>query len=168
MTMTLIIDMDALADLSPWEPMALTKQWDEFFAHIPDAPLRCHATVALARWASDHGHRVVISSRWDERHRAAASAWLFAHNVPSNALYMRRSANPDAPSLAHRHAITASKRRPGTPVLVVHNDATVATVLRSREVRALPADRITDDPAMWARLLTYAKPLTLPLKKKGN
>ncbi|MDM2175307.1 Uncharacterised protein [Mycobacteroides abscessus subsp. abscessus] len=166
MTTTLIIDMDALADLSQWENLAHAKQWDEFFAHIPDAPLRYTATAALARWASAHGARVVISSRWDERHRAAATAWLSAHNVPSNSLYMRRSANPDAPSLAHRHAITASKRRPGTPVLVVHNSGTVATALRSRDVRALPADRITDDPAMWARLITYAKPLTM--KKKGN
>lgn len=165
-TPTLIIDMDALADLRQWENLARAKAWDEFFAHIPDAPLRDTATVALARWASDHGVRVVISSRWDERHRAAATAWLSEHNVPTTALYMRRSASPDAPSLAHRHAITASKRRPCTPVLVVHNSATVATALRSRDVRALPADRITNDPSMWARLLTYAKPLTV--KKKGN
>lgn len=163
---TLIIDIDALADLSQWEPLALTKQWDEFFAHIPEATVRDTATAALARWASEHGVRVVISCRWDERHRAAATAWLSAHNVPITALYMRRSANPDAASLAHRHAITASKRRPGTHVLVVHNSGEVATALRSRDVRALPADRITDDLAMWERLLTYAKPL--PMKKKGN
>lgn len=160
MTALLIIDIDALSDMTPWQHLAQSRDWGEFFSHIPDAPLRGTPTVALARWAADHGVKVVISSRWDERHRAASTEWLTKNGLPSRPLYMRRSAGIDPVTLAHRHAVTAAKRTPTAPVMCVHADETVATALRVRGVRALPADRITNDPAMWAHLMTYARPLS--------
>jgi hypothetical protein len=111
------------------------RDWDAFFAGIPDDPVLAEGRAVLDRVAPDH--EVVYLTGRPERTRAATEAWLRAHRLPHGRLIMRserdrRPARVTKPGLLRRLAdgrriavvvdddpeVCAALRRDGWPVLV--------------------------------------------------
>jgi hypothetical protein len=111
------------------------KDWDAFFAGIPDDPVLAEGRAVVDRLAPDH--EVVYLTGRPERTRAATEAWLRRHRLPQGRLMMRsdrdrRPARVTKPGLLRRLAdgrqiavvvdddpdVCAALRRDGWPVLV--------------------------------------------------
>jgi hypothetical protein len=111
------------------------RDWEAFFAGIPDDPLLPEGLAVVQRLEPDH--EVVYLTGRPERTRAATQAWLDAHRLPHGQLIMRadgdrRPARVAKPGLLRRLAqgrsvavvvdddpqVCAALRRAGWPVLV--------------------------------------------------
>jgi len=114
---------------------ARPRDWDAFFAGIPDDPVLAEGLAVLERLAPDH--EVVYLTGRPERTRAATEAWLRRHRLPRGRLIMRserdrRPARVTKPGLLRELAggrriavvvdddpeVCAALKRAGWPVLV--------------------------------------------------
>lgn len=154
----IVVDTDALADLSPWEPLAKSREWDEFFSHIPDAAPRDNMLLDLLELAKDDGCWVTYHSRWDSKHRQSVWEWLRANSFPTGTIYLRPHANVSPVNLAHEHVQRIAKKALGNrPVLVIHNDPNIAAALRKKGVAALGVDQTPQTVKGFRELLTHAR-----------
>lgn len=134
------MDLDGvIADVRPRlvHLRARPKDWDAFFAGIPDdEPLEPGVLLAeqLART-----HRLVYLSGRPERTRADTEAWLTRHRLPPAPLYLRREGDRRPARLAKRDVIRALART--APVaLVVDDDPDVLASCRAAGWPVLAAD----------------------------
>jgi len=116
---------------------AKPRDWDAFFAGIPDDPVLAEGRAVLVRLAPDH-ELVYLTGR-PERTRAATEAWLRRHRLPKGRLIMRserdrRPARVTKPGLLRR---LAEGRR---IAVVVDDDPQVVAVLTRDGWPVLVAD----------------------------
>jgi hypothetical protein len=116
---------------------ARPRDWDAFFAGIPDDPVLAEGRAVLDRLAPDH--EVVYLTGRPERTRAATEAWLRRHRLPRGRLIMRserdrRPARVTKPGLLRR---LAHGRR---IAVVVDDDPDVCAALRRDGWAVLVAD----------------------------
>ena len=111
------------------------KDWDRFFAGIPEDPVLAEGRAVVERLAPDHD--IVYLTGRPERTRGDTDAWLTRHRLPHGELVMRRDgdrrpARVTKPALLRRLAsddrqvavvvdddprVCAALRRAGWPVL---------------------------------------------------
>jgi hypothetical protein len=105
------------------------RDWDAFFAGIPDDPVLVEGRAVVDRLAADH--EIVYLTGRPERTRADTEAWLDRHRLPRGRLIMRREgdrrpARVAKPALLRR--FTGDGRRVG---VVVDDDPQVCTALEA-------------------------------------
>ncbi|GAB4700694.1 hypothetical protein MOKP118_41850 [Mycobacterium avium subsp. hominissuis] len=154
----LLVDTDALSDMSPWESLAEAREWSEFFSHIPDAKPRDNALSDLLDLAKNDGCWVAYTSRWGTENRQALWEWLRAHDLPTGSVYMRTTPKMDPTGLAHLHVrVIAKKAHHRRPVFVIHNDVEIAAKLRKRGIAALGAAQMPTTVGKFRDILQHAR-----------
>ncbi len=123
-----LVDVDALVDLDPWEALAQKKRWIEFFGHIPDATPRDNGLLDVLDLAAGDGCRVTYTSRWPSLTLYLIREWLDANGFPQGYAWTRRNGDLAPAALADTHAREAGKKQ--APVLVIHADTDAAAALR--------------------------------------
>ena len=125
-----VVDTDAVIDMTPWGPLAKSRDWDEFFSHISEASPCAGDLVDLLELAKSDGCWVTYSSRWDHRFREDIRTWLVTHDAPRGSIYMRTNRWTDPATLVRHHvSVIARKAKWSRPVFVIHaNDAVVSEV----------------------------------------
>src|SRR3954468_14747304 len=113
------------------------RDWDAFFAGIPDDPVLAEGRAVVDRLAPDH--EVVYLTGRPERSRDATEAWLRRHRLPQGRLIMRserdrRPARVTKPGLLRR--LTKSRRH----AIVVDDDPDVCAALSRAGWPVLVAD----------------------------
>ncbi|GAB2579396.1 phosphatase domain-containing protein [Nitrincola alkalisediminis] len=89
-----IVDVDGtLAEFDPEEVrhwvLGEEKHWDAFFDHMETAaPI--DAVVKLVRILHQQGQKILICSGRPETHMARTLAWLNAHEIPYDGVYLRK------------------------------------------------------------------------------
>lgn len=167
----LLVDTDALADMSPWEELALAREWVEFFSHIPEAKPRDNDLLDMLELAKSDGCWVSYTSRWGTEHRPAVRDWLQVNGFPRGMLYTRDHIKMHPTAVAHVHArLITAKTRGHRPVFVIHNDPKVAAELRERGVTALSADQVPTTVKEFRAILQHARfvPFKPKPKKEGT
>ncbi|HET7531126.1 MAG TPA: hypothetical protein VFJ98_09235 [Mycobacteriales bacterium] len=122
-----------------------TRDWEAFFAGIPDDPVLPEGRAVADRLAADHD-LVYLTGR-PERTRAATETWLGRHRLPRGELIMRRErdhrpARVAKPSLLR--GLAADRR----VAIVVDDDPEVCAALRRRGWPVLVADWMTRPSAL--------------------
>lgn len=143
-----VVDLDGvLADLRHrlHHLEGSARDWDGFFAGIPDDPVLPEGRAVVDRLAPDHD-LVYLTGR-PERTRAATEAWLRRHRLPHGELIMRRErdrrpARVTKPSLLRR---LATRRQ---VAVVVDDDPEVCAALTRDGWPVLVADWMTWSPAL--------------------
>lgn len=162
-----LIDTDSIADLTPWQELARTRNWREFFSTIPDAKPRDNGVRDLIDFAKSEGAFIAYTARWDAAYRRETWAWLTDYKFPHFDLYMRTHPCQAPAEVRLRHAVAASaKLRHKYPVLVIDNDPQVCAELRAKSVAAVPANRVPETVTALRSLLAYARPLPEDITKK--
>jgi len=128
-TATLLIDTDALINLDAHQDEAQRKRWLHYFMSITISPERNPALRDALELAQADGLRVAYSSRWPEMCSYLVKPWFEQHGYPAGFINWRRTPHLSPAELAAVHAAAAGRRG---PVLMIHNDSTVAAELRSR------------------------------------
>lgn len=153
-----VVDTDAICDLTPWEPLAKAREWDQFFSHIPDAAPRDNMLLDLLELAKSDGCWVTYTSRWDSKHRQPVWEWLRANGFPTGTIYLRPYANVSPVNLAHEHVQRIAKKALGNrPVIVIHNDPNIAAALCAKGIAAIDAARVPQTVKGFRDLLTHAR-----------
>lgn len=165
----LLVDTDALADMSPWEGLAEGRAWEEFFSHIPDAKPRDNALLDLIELAKSDGCWVAYTSRWSSEHRQVIHTWLRDNGFPKASLYTRDHMRLNPVSLAHIHAkLVSAKAKGARPVFVIHNDVNIAAALRKRGVAALGVDQVPTEVKAFRAVLGHARSVPAMKTKEDN
>jgi hypothetical protein len=139
-----VIDLDGVvADVRHRLPFleSTPKDWDGFFAGIPDDPVLPEGRAVVDRLAADH--EVVYLTGRPQSTRAETEAWLDRHGFPPARVIMRpardrRPARQTKPALLHE--LTADGRRVG---VVVDDDTQVCEALEKAGWPVLRADWMT-------------------------
>jgi hypothetical protein len=121
------------------------RDWESFFAGIPDDPVLPEGRAVVDRLAPDHD-LVYLTGR-PERTRAATETWLRRHRLPRGELIMRgerdrRPARVTKPALVRK---LAADRR---VAVVVDDDPDVCAALSRDGWPVLVADWMTRSPAL--------------------
>lgn len=165
----ILVDTDALIDMTPWDHLAKARDWEGFFSHLPEAGVHNAALIDRLTDAARDGCWITYTSRWWTEHRDEVRAWLAAHETPRGALYLRPSPRIDPARLAYNHTRFIAQRGGGVrPVFVIHADTAVAAALRKRGIAALGVDQVPMDAERFRAMLTHARkvPNTKP-KEEG-
>lgn len=163
----LLIDTDAIVDLTPWQELARTRAWRKFFSNIPDAKPRDNNLRDFIDFAKAEGAFIAYTSRWDAAYRRETWAWLTDNEFPHFDLHMRTHPCQPPAEVRLRHTVAASaKLRHKYPVLIIDNDPQVCTELRAKRVAAVPADRVPETVTALRSLLAYARPLPEDITKR--
>lgn len=122
------------------------KNWDGFFAGIPDDPLLAEGAAVAKRLATDHD--IVYLTGRPERTRAATLDWLARHRLPQGELIMRsqgdrRPARLVKPQLLRR--LAAGRQI----AVVVDDDPAVCDVLGQQGWSVLRAEWMADAPQLF-------------------
>lgn len=158
----IVVDTDAVIDLSPWEQLAKDRDWDSFFSHIPDAKPRDNGLADLLELALADDCWVAYSSRWDVKHRDAVQDWLRDNGFPRSALYLRKTANHSPVSVAHRHVQAVANAAKGKrPVFMIHNHNDIAAALRRCGVAALGVSQVPRSVKEFRAILRHARPVAV-------
>lgn len=153
---TLLIDTDALIDLTPHEELVREKRWLHYYLHIADAAPRHPQLLDAVELAVADGLRVAYTSRWPEMTSYLVKPWLDTHSYPSGYVNWRRNGWASPAELAALHAAAAGRRG---PVLLVHNDSAVAAELRSRfGIAALGVEQMPATTEGLRRVFALARP----------
>lgn len=156
-----LVDMDAISDMSPWADLAESRQWDEFFSHIPDAKPHDNAVLDLVELAQADGCRVMYTCRWDSAYRPQTWEWLERSGFPPGVLYMRPSNRPSPDWLQVIHARAASERAKfRRPVLIISGDADLAADVRRAGVTAVGVFELPETVGGFRELLAHARVIT--------
>jgi hypothetical protein len=126
---------------------AKPRDWDAFFAGIPDDPVLPEGRAVVDRLSADHD-LVYLTGR-PERTRPATEAWLRRHRLPHAKLIMRREgdrrpARQAKPSLLRK--LAAGRR----VAVVVDDDPEVCEALERAGWPVLVADWMTRSPSLQA------------------
>lgn len=118
------------------------KDWDAFFAGIPDDPLLAEGLAVAQRLAGDHD--VIYVTGRPEHTRGATQGWLDRNGLPAGRLVMRRAgdrrpARVTKPQLVRR---LATGRRVG---VVVDDDPEVCAAMAAAGWPVLRADWMAAD-----------------------
>lgn len=113
------------------------KNWDAFFAGIPDDPLLDVGVALLAELA--RGHEVVYLTGRPERTRTLTAAWLSHHGLPDGRLVMRRDGDR-RPARVAKPALLRGLQAEARVAVVVDDDPAVCAALRSAGWPVLQAD----------------------------
>lgn len=160
----LLVSLDALADLSPWEPLAKARQWSEFFSHIGDAAPRDNGVSDLIELTTaERSAFICYTSRWDIAYRPQTLAWLEANDLPRASMWLRKSATHMAESVVVDHARLAVKKMGVRPVLVIEQDPELAARLGARGLATITPDELPASVKGLRRLLNSA-PRPLPAR----
>jgi hypothetical protein len=114
------------------------KNWDGFFAGIPDDAVLPEGRAVADRLATDH--EIVYLTGRPERTRPETEAWLTGHRLPQGLLIMRREgdrrpARQAKPALLRR--FTSSGRQ---VAVIVDDDPQVCATLEAQGWPVLRAD----------------------------
>lgn len=160
----LLISTDALADLSPWEDLAKSRQWSEFFSHIGDAAPRDNGVADLIELVSaERPAFVMYTSRWDAAHRPETLAWLEANGLPRRSMWLRTRRELAPEIVTERHATLAISKLGARPVLVIEQDPALAETLRARGLAVVTPDQLPASVKGLRTLLATA-PRPLPAR----
>lgn len=113
------------------------KDWNAFFAGIPDDPPLAEGLAVAARLAQDH--EVVYLTGRPERTRGDTEAWLARHALPPGRLFMRRDGDR-RPARLVKPRLLASLARGRRIAVVVDDDPDVCDALRAAGHQVLVAD----------------------------
>lgn len=122
------------------------KNWDGFFAGIPDDPLLAEGATVAQRLATDHD--IVYLTGRPEWTRATTLDWLARHHLPQGTLIMRsqgdrRPARLVKPQLLRR--LAAGRH----VAVVVDDDPAVCGVLEQQGWPVLRAEWMSDSPQLF-------------------
>jgi hypothetical protein len=122
------------------------KDWDGFFAGIPDDPVLLEGRAVVARLAEDH-ELIYLTGR-PESTRAETEAWLERHGLPHARLVMRR-ARDRRPARVTKPALLRDLVADGREVaVVVDDDPQVCDALERAGWPVLRADWMTRSEAL--------------------
>lgn len=142
----IVVDADAIAAM-PSPPCRLTK-----------VSPRDNGLADLLELAKSEGCWVAYTSTWHAKHRQALYKWLDTHNFPRGTTYLRWDADTPIADLTAEHArLISRKARDARPVLVIHNDPTVAAALRKKGIAAIDAASVPQTVRGFRELLTRAR-----------
>jgi len=127
---------------------AKPRDWDGFFAGIPDDPVLAEGRAVVEQLAPDH--EIVYLTGRPERTRAATEAWLRRHRFPQGRLIMRsehdrRPARVTKPNLLRRLADDGRR-----VAVIVDDDPEVCAALTRAGWPVLVADWMTRPDALRA------------------
>jgi hypothetical protein len=164
-TPIVLIDTDALIDLTPFQDEAEGKRWLAFYSHIPEAKPRNPGLIDVIELAKAVGCIALYTSRWPDITGYLLREWLSDNGFPAFRTFFRRGRVDTPADLAAAHAGLAVARFGGKrPVLVVHNDPAVAAELRSRGIAALTPEQLPKTAEGLRKVFSLARPVA-PLKK---
>ena len=116
------------------------RDWDAFFAGIPDDPVLPEGRAVVEQLAPDHD-LVYLTGR-PERTRVATEAWLSRHQLPRGELIMRRNGDRRPAKVAKPSLLR--KLADGRQVaVVVDDDPAVCDALTGQGWPVLVADWMT-------------------------
>lgn len=113
------------------------KDWDAFFAGIPDDPPLAEGLAVARTLAEDH-ELIYLTGR-PERTRGDTEAWLAQHGLPPGRLVMRRDGDR-RPARQVKPRLLASLARGRRIDVVVDDDPAVCDALREAGYPVLVAD----------------------------
>lgn len=164
----ILIDTDAVLDLSPWQAAAEGKRWLEFYIHIPEAKPRNPDLIDVIELAKAEGCIALYTSRWPDITGYLLREWLSANDFPLFNTYYRRGHTDTPAELVAVHAgLAVAKFGAKRPVLVIHNDPTVAAELRGRGIAALTPEQLPKTAEGLKKVFALARTVA-PLKKVGK
>jgi hypothetical protein len=140
-----VLDIDGvLADVRHRLPLLerSPKDWDGFFAGIPDDPPLDVGMALAAELAREH--EVLYLTGRPERTRAATSAWLCRHGLPPGRLVMRR----DGDRRPARVLKLALLQRLAGIAAVVDDDPAVCAAVRAAGYPVLTADWVPNQDSV--------------------
>ena len=121
------------------------KDWDAFFAGIPDDPPLAEGLAVVAQLAPDH--EIVYLTGRPERTRDATVAWLERHHLPQGRLVMRRDGDR-RPARVTKPALLR-QLSPGRRIaVVVDDDPQVCAALERDGWAVLRADWMSSAPQL--------------------
>jgi hypothetical protein len=136
-----IVDLDGvLADVRHRLPCidGRHKDWDAFFAAIPDDPPLAEGFAVVGRLLAD-GHDVVLLTGRPERARADTEAWLARHGLPRLRVVMRRDVDR-RPARQLKRSLVRRLAAGRTLAAVVDDDPAVCDALEADGWPVLRAD----------------------------
>ena len=113
------------------------RDWDAFFAGIPDDPVLPEGRAVVDRLAGDHD-LVYLTGR-PERFRPATLAWLERHRLPRGKLIMRRDGDR-RPARQAKPSLLRKLAAGRTVAVVVDDDPEVCAALKRQGWPVLVAD----------------------------
>lgn len=114
------------------------KDWDSFFAGIPDDPVLPEGRAVVERLAADH-ELLYLTGR-PEGTRRQTEAWLERHELPQALLIMRRSGDRRPARIAKPALLRSYASRGRTIDVVVDDDLKVCDALEREGWTVLRAD----------------------------
>jgi len=114
------------------------KDWDGFFAGIPDDPVLPEGRAVVERLAADH-ELVYLTGR-PEATRPDTEAWLERHRLPQARLIMRRAGDRRPARVTKPALLRTYANRGRTIGVVVDDDPQVCGALESNGWPVLRAD----------------------------
>lgn len=127
------------------------KDWDAFFAAIPDDPPLADGLALVRELAA--AYDVVYVTGRPEQTRADTMRWLERHGLPDGRLVMRRPRDRRPARLTKPELVRALAEGREVAV-VVDDDAEVCAAMRSAGWPVQLADWMPEDPASHATLRT--------------
>ena len=122
------------------------KDWDGFFAGIPDDPVLAEGRAVLEQLVGDH--EIVYLTGRPEATRAETEAWLTRHRLPQAMLIMRRPRDR-RPARITKPALLRDLTTDGRQVaVVVDDDPQVCAALERAGWPVLRADWMTPSDAL--------------------
>lgn len=116
------------------------RDWDAFFAGIPDDPVLPEGRAVVDRLAGDH--EVVYLTGRPERTRSDTESWLERHRLPRGKLIMRRDGDR-RPARQAKSALLRTLAAGRTVSVVVDDDPEVCAGLTRQGWPVLVADWMT-------------------------
>src|SRR3954447_17349343 len=116
------------------------RDWEAFFAGIPDDPVLPEGRAVVERLAPDH--EVIYLTGRPERTRAATEAWLARHRLPHGRLIMRRERDR-RPASVTKPSLLRDLAAGRSVAVVVDDDPNVCAALQRQGWPVLVADWMT-------------------------
>jgi hypothetical protein len=156
----LLIDLDAIIDMTPWQSLASGKRWIEFFSRIPVARPRHPELLDAIELAKADGCIVNYVSRWPEITCYLVQEWLEASGFPHFHVLHRRGFAAPAELLARQAAAASARFKGRRPVLAVHADPVVAAAARrDHGLAAIGVEQLPATTEGLRRLFALARPV---------
>jgi len=126
-----IVDLDGvLADVRHrLHHLEGRKDWDAFFAGIPDDPPLAEGFAVVERLLAD-GHEIVLVTGRPERTRADTERWLARHALPRVRVIMRRDGDR-RPAREVKRGVVRRLAGARTIAVVVDDDPAVCAALQA-------------------------------------
>ncbi|HET6910569.1 MAG TPA: hypothetical protein VFH54_14620 [Mycobacteriales bacterium] len=143
-----VIDLDGVvADVRPRlvHIRGASRDWDRFFAGIPDDAVLAEGRAVVERLAADH--EIVYLTGRPERTRRDTEGWLERHGLPRGRLFMRTERDR-RPARMVKSRLLNELSRGRRIAVVVDDDADVCAALEQAGWPVLLADWMPDDDVL--------------------